>query len=164
MRCRRSSRAPRRRAGSIWRACAAAQRKTGGLAPGSCREQAEQSRHGADPGAGRPTAEWREPEAARRWVQAACAEAARAEVQHIGRRRGGGACRHFAGWDYLPRLPLVAKHMLQVFHVDIAMLHVFYTHIANILSECCIFNERCECYIQHEIDVVTGFSSLSTDG
>jgi len=36
--------------------------------------------------------------------------------------------------------------MLQVFHLDVAkvdlnvvMLHVFYTHVASILFECCIF-------------------------
>ena len=50
--------------------------------------------------------------------------------------------------------------MLQVFYadvikidLDVAMLHVFHTHVVIVLSGCFIFNERFECSMQHEIDV-----------
>ena len=41
--------------------------------------------------------------------------------------------------------------------LDIVMLHMFYTHVKNILSRCCIFNERFEYSMQHETDVAADF-------
>ena len=35
------------------------------------------------------------------------------------------------------------------------MLHMFHTHIACVLSGCCIFNEKFECSMQYETDVAT---------
>jgi hypothetical protein len=37
---------------------------------------------------------------------------------------------------------------------DVKMLHMLRPHVANVLSECCIFNERFECNNQHETNVV----------
>ena len=34
---------------------------------------------------------------------------------------------------------------------------MFYTHVASVLFEYCIFNERFNCSIQHKIDVVVIF-------
>ena len=34
--------------------------------------------------------------------------------------------------------------------LDIVMLHIFYTHVKNVLSRYCIFNERFEYSMQHE--------------
>ena len=54
--------------------------------------------------------------------------------------------------------------MLQVFltnitkiDLDVAMLHVFHTHVVIVLSGCFIFNERFECSMQHETDVAADF-------
>ena len=41
--------------------------------------------------------------------------------------------------------------------LNVAMLHIFHTHVASVLSECCIFNKRFECSLQHETDVAAGF-------
>ena len=56
------------------------------------------------------------------------------------------------------------RRMLQVLHVDvikvdldIAMLHMFYTNVASILSRCYIFSERFECSMKHETDIAADF-------
>ena len=35
-----------------------------------------------------------------------------------------------------------ARTMLQVFHTDVAILHVFHTNVVSVLFRCCIFIER----------------------
>ena len=49
------------------------------------------------------------------------------------------------------------RRILYVAKVDlnVTMLHMFHTHIACVLSGCCIFNEKFECSMQHETDVAT---------
>ena len=45
---------------------------------------------------------------------------------------------------------------MDVLKLDLNITYIF-THVATVLSGCCIFDERFECSMQHEIDVVADF-------
>jgi hypothetical protein len=52
--------------------------------------------------------------------------------------------------------------------LDVLVLHMFHTHVANVESGCCMFNEMFhvdfKCLMQHKMNVAVGSFSSSMDG
>jgi hypothetical protein len=45
-----------------------------------------------------------------------------------------------------------------MFHIDVAMMYIFHTHVANVFFfDVAFCNEGFECSHQHETDVAVGF-------